>query len=256
MCFPSDAVPPIPRIHGASVDHESLTLTSSDGNELMAFHATGDAPDGPAVVILPDIRGLYRFYEELALRFAERGYDALAIDYFGRTAGHGARDDDFEFRPHVDATTHEGLLADVEAAATRLRTSAPDRPIFTVGFCFGGSGSWHQAANGLGLAGAVGFYGNPTRSGVPIGSDAVVDRVGDITCPILGLMAGDDPGIPAASVDQFQSALDTAGVSNELVTYPGAPHSFFDRSYDVFESQSADAWNRVLAFMAATAAAG
>ena len=38
------------------------------------------------------MRGLYRFYEELALRFAERGYPAVAIDYFGRTAGVGKRD--------------------------------------------------------------------------------------------------------------------------------------------------------------------
>ena len=38
-------------------------------------------------MILPDVRGLYRFYEELALRFAERGHAAIAFDYFGRTAG-------------------------------------------------------------------------------------------------------------------------------------------------------------------------
>ena len=46
-------------------------------------------------MILPDVRGLYRFYEELALRFAERGYAAVAIDYFGRTAGVGKRDEEF-----------------------------------------------------------------------------------------------------------------------------------------------------------------
>ena len=41
------------------------------------------------MVILPDVRGLYRFYEELALRFAERGIAAVAFDYFGRTGGRG-----------------------------------------------------------------------------------------------------------------------------------------------------------------------
>ena len=56
-------------------------------------------------MILPDIRGLYRFYEELALRFAERGHAAIAFDYFGRTAGAEKRDDDFEYMPHVEQTT-------------------------------------------------------------------------------------------------------------------------------------------------------
>ena len=46
------------------------------------------------------------------------------------------------------------------------------RPVFTIGFCFGGSNSWHQAANGLGLAGAIGFYRH--RPGVPRGSTPLV----------------------------------------------------------------------------------
>lgn len=254
MCFPPDALPPVPVVRGAAVDHQRLMLTASDGNELMAFHATGEDSGGPAVVVLPDVRGLYRFYEELALRFAELGYDAVAIDYFGRTAGSGARDDEFDFMPHVRTTTQEGVAADVSAALDLLRIGSPDRPIFTVGFCFGGSNSWHQAANGLGIAGAVGFYGNPTRAGVPIGSEPVVERVGDMTCPVLGLMAGDDPGIPAEAIAEYESALDEAGVPAELVTYPGAPHSFFDRTYEVFEAASADAWTRVIAFIEANAA--
>ena len=55
------------------------------------------------------MRGLYRFYEELALRFAERGYAAIAFDYFGRTAGASTRDDGFEYMPHVDQTTDDGV---------------------------------------------------------------------------------------------------------------------------------------------------
>ena len=68
---------------------EDLTLEAPDGNELAAFAAIPDEPGPIGVVVLPDVRGLYRFYEELALRFAERGYPAVAFDYFGRTAGVG-----------------------------------------------------------------------------------------------------------------------------------------------------------------------
>jgi carboxymethylenebutenolidase len=190
-------------------------------------------------VILPDVRGLYRFYEELALRFAERGYAALAIDYFGRTAGTEKRDDDFEYRPHVDATTEEGVQADARAAVERLRGDGANA-VFTVGFCFGGRNSWVAAASGHGLAGAVGFYGRPGPA---------AERAREIECPILGLQAGDDANISAEDNAAFDRALTEAGVVHEIVTYDGAPHSFFDRKQDQFQDASDDAWARTLAFI-------
>src|SRR5690348_5473220 len=112
MCFDSDSEPPIPRIAGAAVSHDDLTLTSADGTELVAFLATPDDVAAGGVVILPDVRGLYHFYEELALRFAERGHPAIVIDYFGRTAGAAKRGEDFEYMPHVDQTTDANVQAD------------------------------------------------------------------------------------------------------------------------------------------------
>src|SRR5919112_4309621 len=104
MCFELDSRPPIPVIRGAAVSHEDLVLEAADGNRLAAFEATPDEPNGVGIVILPDVRGLYRFYEELALRFAERGYTAVAFDYFGRTAGATERGDDLQYMEHVQPT--------------------------------------------------------------------------------------------------------------------------------------------------------
>ena len=94
MCFDLDSAPPIPPLTGAAVSHEDLVVEAADGNRFAAFAATPEEPSLIGVAILPDVRGLYRFYEELALRFAERGYRAVAIDYFGRTAGVEKRGDD------------------------------------------------------------------------------------------------------------------------------------------------------------------
>src|SRR3989440_2604290 len=121
MCFDTDSSPPIPVIKGAAVSHEDLVLQADDGNRFAAFAAAPEEPTETGVVILPDVRGLYRFYEELALRFAERGLAAVAFDYFGRTAGTEKRGDDFEYRPHVDQTTPAGVQADVAAAVAYLR---------------------------------------------------------------------------------------------------------------------------------------
>jgi carboxymethylenebutenolidase len=246
VCFELDSAPPIPVIRGAAVSHEDLVLQASDGNRFEAFAATPDEPAEVGVVILPDVRGLYRFYEELALRFAERGIAAVALDYFGRTAGAAKRGEDFEYMEHVEQTTSEGVQADVRAAVEHLRSSGA-RTIFTVGFCFGGRNSWLAAAGGHGLAGAIGFYGRPGagRDGTP----GPAQRASQLEAPILALQAGADQNISAEDNAAFAEALDAAGVEHELVTYDGAPHSFFDRSQEQFSSASDDAWERVLAFI-------
>jgi carboxymethylenebutenolidase len=247
MCFDSDSLPPIPVLSGAAVSHDDLVLEADDGNRFAAFSAVPDEPSGAGIVILPDVRGLYRFYEELALRFAERGHAAIAIDYFGRTAGVDRRDDDFEYMPHVDQTTSEGVQADVAAAVARLRGDGATA-IFTVGFCFGGRHSWLAAAGGHGLAGAVGFYGRPGPG--RDGSAGPTERAAELEAPVLALMGGADEGISVEAVQAFERALEEAGVEHEIAVYDGAPHSFFDRKFEQFADASDDAWRRVLAFVA------
>jgi carboxymethylenebutenolidase len=248
MCFDTDSLPPIPVLSGGALTHEDLVLESRDGTRFAAFAALPDEAPRACVVVLPDVRGLYRFYEELALRFAERGYAAVAIDYFGRTAGVEKRGDDFEHMPHVEQTTPEGVQADTAAAVEWLRGRGC-ASIFTVGFCMGGRHSWLAAAAGHGLSGAVGFYGRPGegRDGSP-GPAQQADR---IEAPILALQGGADQGITAEDNAAFEAALKSAGVEHELVTYEGAPHSFFDRKQENYADASADAWQKVLAFIEA-----
>src|SRR3954468_16317495 len=263
MCFELDSEPPIPRISGAAVSHDDLVLESEDGNRFAAFRAvpeagsvTGQAGDAQledrgaegaaggeistGVVILPDVRGLYRFYEELALRFAERGHAAIAFDYFGRTAGVDKRPDDWDYMPLVQQLTHEQVQADVAACVRDLRALGCDA-VFTVGFCFGGSGSWAAAAWGHGLAGAVGFYGRPGR---------MIDLVPKLDAPILALQGGADQGIPHEDNVAFEQALRDAGKAYELIEFEGAPHSFFDRKQEEFQAASDAAWRRTLDFIA------
>jgi carboxymethylenebutenolidase len=250
MCFDADSLPPITPIAGAAVSHEDLVLEAPDGNRFAAFDAVPEDHIGTGVIVLPDVRGLSRFYEELALRFAERGVRAVAIDYFGRTAGVEKRPDDWDYAPHVAQTRYKTLQADIGAAAHRLRTpeGGDCRAVFAVGFCFGGSNSWLAATGGHGLSGAVGFYGRPgPRNDEPGPLDRAADMHGT---PILGLMGGADPSIPAADVAGFEAALADADVENEFVIYEGAPHSFFDRKYEEFQEASEDAWLRTLGFIA------
>jgi carboxymethylenebutenolidase len=223
-------------------------LTAADGTRVAAFAAHPDADPVVGIVVLPDVRGLYRYYTELALRFGERGYAAIAIDYYGRSAGLAERGDEFEYLPHLTALTPDQAQQDIGAAVAWLR-DAGCRSSFTVGCCLGGRSAWLSAAGGHGLAGAVGFYGVPGEMAGVLKPPSPIERAGEMTAPILALQAGDDPNISAEMNAEFERALESAGVEHELVTYDGAPHSFFDRRYEEFADECADAWSRTLAFI-------
>ncbi|MBJ7600997.1 MAG: dienelactone hydrolase [Candidatus Nephthysia bennettiae] len=247
MCYTDDARPPLPPVGGAATDQGDMHLTASDGNRFMAYFARAAEPSGAGIVVMPDVRGLHFFYKELAQRFAEAGVDAVAIDYFGRTAGDGPRDESFEYRPHVDRTTPEGISADVGAAVEYLRSAEGGgvRSVFTVGFCFGGAQSWRQSAAGHGLGGAIGFYGVPSR---------VRDVIPAMRDPLLMLIAGQD-FTPQEEFQRFDGELSEAGVPHKMVVYETAPHSFFDRTFKEHEQAAADSWRQMLDFMKQNTAA-
>jgi carboxymethylenebutenolidase len=195
------------------------------------------------MVILPDVRGLHPYYEDLAVRFAEAGFRTIALDYFGRTAGTVQRDDSFDWKSHIEKTTPEGIAHDVKAAVDRLRTDAKDprMPIFTVGFCFGGAASWRQSGDNPGLAGCIGFYGGrPMQRAAP--------SIPRMTAPLLMLLAGDDKGTPPAEFEEFAQLVRSRRVGVESHTYPGAPHSYFDRSFAEHQDACKDSWRRILEF--------
>jgi carboxymethylenebutenolidase len=252
MCYDDDARPPLPPISGGAGVGEtrSHVLEAADGNRLAAYSATTAAPGGPGMVILPDVRGLYPFYKELAERFAEAGVHATAFDYFGRLAGVSERDDSFDWEPLIRQVAPEHIAADVAAAAAYVRSpeGGGADEVFTVGFCFGGRASFNQAAEDHGLAGVIGFYGFllPREEGDPT---SPIEMAGSYRAPVLGMFGGADKNITAEHIASFERALDDAGVQNEIVTYDGAPHSFFDRTAVDNAEASDDAWRRMLDFI-------
>ncbi len=259
MCFDHDSRPPelpagralVPIAGGAAA--EQLTLRSADGTEFAAALAEAPEPGRAAVVLLPDNRGLYRFYVEVAERLAAAGHATITFDYFGRSAGVGQRGEDFDFMAHLGRATVDGVRADLTAARDTLVERTGAGTVLSVGFCFGGTHSFMAGADkDLGLDGCVGFYGllNPERIGSPPGVPSVLDEAAaEITGPVLGLFGGADETIPAEDIAAFEATLAGAEVDHRVKTYPGAPHSFFDRKYEEHAEASADAWEELLDFL-------
>jgi carboxymethylenebutenolidase len=243
MCHDHDSRPPAPPRTGDVAERGVLTLTAADGTEFSAAYAAPAGPPRVGVVVLPDIRGLHPYYVALAERFAQTGAVTVAIDYFGRTAGlcddTGTRPEDFDWQAHIPKTTPEGIDADIAAAIDYLRgRTAPDLPVVTVGFCFGGSHSWRQSGGSLDLAGCAGFYGKPSVVG------AAAERA---SLPTVMLIAGADQATPVADQLTMAETMRSAGADVDAVVFDGAPHSFFDRAYGDWQEACADAWGHVLA---------
>ena len=200
MCFDHDSRPPIPPIAGGALDARTIELDAADGNHFAAYLARAAEPSGAGIVIYPDVRGLHAYYQDLALRFAENGIDAIAIDYFGRTAGIGDRGPGFPFQEHVPRLSFDGLRADGNAAIDHIRAETGVGRLFTIGFCMGGRFSFLNATLGKGLAGVIGFYGWPIgahRTHTP----APADLAGSFECPVLAVFGGADEGDPGVGGD-------------------------------------------------------
>lgn len=250
MCYDPDARPPLPPIRGSALDARQLTLTSADDTRLAGYAARAEQPSGAGIAVVPDVRGLHPFFEELALRFAEAGVHAVALDPYARTAGTSYRGEGFEYEPHVLQLRHETTSADVAAAIQFLRSpeGGSAERVYTVGFCLGGRISLLAAASDARLAGVIGFYPwpvGPHRSTLP----APADEAPRFRCPVLTLYGGKDAGIPSEAREAFAAALDAAGVEHRTVVYEDAPHSFFDRKATEYAEASEDAWRQVLDFI-------
>lgn len=247
MCYDDQARPPLPPGEAGPARSEDLVLEAADGNRFMACYARPENEPAALLLLLPDVRGLHQFYKDLALRFAESGIATMAIDYFGRTAGIGSRDESFAFRPHVEQMTQDSFFEDAAAGLAALRERDGKLPAFTLGFCMGGTLSFICGTQEhFTLSGVVGFYSGMTRD---LGGGTLLDQAAHIRYPALGLFGAADAGIPFEHVESFKARLAAAGVEHEVISYRGAPHSFFDRRMEEFAEASTDAWKRVLNFV-------
>jgi carboxymethylenebutenolidase len=252
MCYDDNARPPLPPDANGTSHGEDVVLTANDGNRFAAYVAIPSNPTGAQILIYPDVRGLHQFYKELALRFAEVGVAAIAMDYFGRTAGLTSRAEPFDFWPHVQQLQFPTIIADAQASLAHLQTVAgTSQGTFIVGFCLGGTLTFLTGTeDNIKLNGLIGFYAGMSRK-LSEEKGTLLEAASHIKYPVLGLFGGADQGIPPEQVQEFDENLDKAGVEHTIVSYAGAPHSFFDRRSADFAEAATDAWNRTLSFIKA-----
>jgi len=208
-----------------------------DGMEVDAFVARpDDIEQAPAIIIVHEWWGLNRHIEDIAQRFAEEGFIAVAADlYDGETTK-----DAQEASKLMGALKPEDGLARLQVVLKQLRATPEAPSVGVTGFCMGGTFALLLACNAKVEASAP-FYGD-----VPV--DTTI--ISKLSCPVLFIGAEKDQWITVEKMNRLDAALKQYGKEGEVRIYKGADHAFFnDTRPEVYSRADAeDAWKRVVEF--------
>jgi carboxymethylenebutenolidase len=218
------------------------------------FLAWPGAGRAPGVVMVPDVRGLYGHFRELAVRLAGEGFAVLAVDLYRRTGPPEIRDVAGAMR-WIRELSDPQVLADLQSAIDFLAAhpAVVGRRVGITGFCMGGQYAILAACACRGVSACVPFYGmlayapdlDPAKK-----PRSPLEAAKELACPLLGLYGAEDALIPLAQVDAFRARAAASGQPCELRVYPGAGHAFMnDTQPDRHRPEAAaDAWPRMVAF--------
>jgi carboxymethylenebutenolidase len=233
---------------------ETINITGHTGDEIEAYIARplDDSVRG-SVVVIHHLPGYDRWSKETTRRFAEMGYDAICPNLFSREAPGAAPDDAAATARAKGGTPDTQLIGDVAGAAAYLRDQpSSNGKVASIGYCSGGRQSVLAACT-VDLDAAIDCYGafvvGDPPSTHPIKSN-IVDFLGDLRAPLLGLFGNDDKAPSPEHVAELDRILTASGKPHEFHSYDGAGHAFFatDRvSYRV--EAASDGWVKVATFL-------
>ena len=222
---------------GPVVETEAVTFPGPEGRTLQGAWAAADQPGG-AVLVIHENRGLTDHIRSVAGRLAGSGYSALAIDLLSAEGGTAALGDEAAAMAALSGAPQERFVADMRAGLDELEGRAAGQKLGAIGFCFGGGMVWTLLAAGEPRLGAAApFYG-------PLPEAA--DFSGSPNAAVLGVYAEQDDRVNA-SREAATAALEQAGLTHEIVTYPGVNHAFFNDTGARYDQAAAtEAYAKVL----------
>jgi carboxymethylenebutenolidase len=227
----------------SSIEASPMVTFKSAVGEGSGYLATPSKDSGkhPAVIVIQEYWGLNDWVKEQTRRFADQGYVALAVDLY---RGKIAKTPD-EAHELMRGLPEDRAMADLKGAFEYLasRKDVDPKRIGVIGWCMGGGYALMLATQEPRLAAAVVNYGHLMTD---------PNTIASIRVPLLGNFGGEDRGIPAADVREFESALKNAGKIADFKVYPGAGHAFMNPNNKTgyVAEAAADAWKRIDAFFA------
>jgi carboxymethylenebutenolidase len=225
----------------------------------LAYPTGAGSASQPGVVVIHDVWGLSDHTRDLARRFANEGFAALAVDLYRRLPEVKIEDPGRWIRELSDPEMLEEVQAAIDFLAAHPAVSG--HRVGVVGFCMGGMYALLAAASCRELSASVVFYGLLSHARGMLHQQGGLDRArkprepvaaaAELTCPLLGCFGEDDEFVPLSDVDRLRDALSGASHAADIVVYPGAGHAFMnDTRPAAFRPEMARrAWSRTLDFL-------
>lgn len=243
-----------------TVEEQEALVPASDGRQIPTLTTRPpDGRDGPRVVVICDMFGRSRFYEEMARHLAAEGFVAACPELYFREGPVPAGDTDAAYA-RWGKWDELQALADIEAVARfAVKDGEDDRRVGVVGFCSGGTLALNMAARELEIA-SVCYYGYPTGSTMArVSATPPFEEIDRVRGPILGLWAENDPSVGLENVHRYADQLKQRGVRVSYSVYPGVGHGFMAATSANPTPEAArvatDAWEKTLGFLRAELAA-
>lgn len=258
------AVLPVCAQTAIKTDSKGLTvgevMVDVDGQKVPVYRAQPEGKTGlPVVLIVSEIFGVHEYIADVARRFAQQGYLALAPDLFVRQGDPMQYGTMAELIDKVVSKVPDAqVVRDLDAVAAWADAHGGDTSRMAItGFCWGGRHVWMYAAHNPQLKAAAAWYGRLVGSSNSLAPSNPIDVAAKIKTPVLGLYGGKDKGIPVDSVEQMKVALVKSGNARcEFVIYPNSGHAFHaDYRPSYVEADAKNGWKRMLAWFKANGAA-
>jgi carboxymethylenebutenolidase len=206
----------------------------------------------PVVLVISEVFGVHEYIADVARRFAQRGYLAIAPELFVRQGDAASYGEIAKLLAEVVSKVPDAqVMGDLDACVAWARANGGDAELAGItGFCWGGRITWLYSAHNANVKAGVAWYGRLTGAANALQPAHPLDIAGRLGAPVLGLYGGKDTGIPLADVDKMKAALaagSAAAKKSEFVVYPDAPHAFHADYRPSFQKAPADdGWQRCL----------
>jgi carboxymethylenebutenolidase len=236
-----------------SISTEFVTLAVDDGTSMRAYVARPEEKPKAGLVVFQEIFGVNSHIRDVTERFGREGYLAIAPELFHRTGpGFESGYTDMALgRTHAQATTDEGLAADIRAAFDWLQEQGEGKklPSGAVGYCMGGRVAT-LASMTAPFKCSISYYGGGIAPH-PFYKVNLLERFGEIQCPMLFFWGGKDQFITPESVHAVTSKLRALNKTFVSVEFSEADHGFFCDQRGTYNAEaSAEAWALTLAYLA------
>ncbi|MGH7031412.1 MAG: dienelactone hydrolase family protein [Stellaceae bacterium] len=235
---------------------ENIELKSG-GDTITGYLARPSQPGGnPGIVVIHEAFGLVEHIRDIARRFANIGYNALAPDLYARAGGPADPNNMASVMPVMFGKSDTEAVRDLEAAAAHLRAlSGAAAKVGAIGFCSGGRQTLLFACSSNRVDAAVDCWGGfihratPDAETTPARPKAILDLVGQLHCPLFAVFGEEDQNPSVAQSEDLQKRAQAAGKEVTIKVYKNAGHAFLaDYRPSYREGPAAELWRDAVAF--------